>query len=414
MGKYFSDVVDQAIEDIYYCYDNTRAEAAKNALTQAAEAGDGDACYFLSRCFSGECYHWRYHPFAEDDRAAYEFLHRGVSLGSAAAVLGALRRGMLTPEMRERMPFASFREAWEQIYEKAEDGCAFCQMMISNTYYYMDILELDGVRRDDFDSQDAWKNWRREQRLKSIPWAWRAFEGGMGIAGRNLYSVYRDGEEDLMGPDPQKWEELMHRGLELGYPDWMYQWAFELYYGRKQKQEGLSWALEAAHRGHLSGWAIVGDAYRYGSAGKTDLPYALECYEKTAAHGNDGYACARLGEMYFCGLGTAQNYARAVQYLEEACRLDRGMPRHQDILGICHLLGYGCRQVVIKGRTLLMFSGDSQYKHYGLGRMYAEGIGVAEDIGKGVKHLQAAGDYAPAVEALKQYKKSIFGVWRRR
>ena len=46
--------------------------------------------------------------------------------------------------------------------------------------------------------------------------------------------------------------------------------------------------------------------------------------------------------------------------------------------------------------------------------MYAEGIGVPEDIEKGVRYLQAAGDYEPAKVALKQYKKSIFGVWRRR
>lgn len=36
MGKYFSDVVDKAIEDIYYCYDGQRAKAAAEVLFQAA------------------------------------------------------------------------------------------------------------------------------------------------------------------------------------------------------------------------------------------------------------------------------------------------------------------------------------------------------------------------------------------
>ena len=36
MGKYFSDVVDKALEDIYYCYDNQRAKAALAALQSAA------------------------------------------------------------------------------------------------------------------------------------------------------------------------------------------------------------------------------------------------------------------------------------------------------------------------------------------------------------------------------------------
>ena len=66
MGKYFSDVVEGAIEDLYYCYDNDRAKAAADALLFAAKEGDGDACYFLSRCFSGVCYSWHYHPFQEN------------------------------------------------------------------------------------------------------------------------------------------------------------------------------------------------------------------------------------------------------------------------------------------------------------------------------------------------------------
>ena len=41
MGKYFSDVVDKALEDIYYCYDNDRAKAALTALQSAAAAGEG-------------------------------------------------------------------------------------------------------------------------------------------------------------------------------------------------------------------------------------------------------------------------------------------------------------------------------------------------------------------------------------
>ncbi len=46
--------------------------------------------------------------------------------------------------------------------------------------------------------------------------------------------------------------------------------------------------------------------------------------------------------------------------------------------------------------------------------MYAEGIGVRENIEKGVEYLKAAGNYEPAVEALKHYKKILFGVWRRK
>ena len=61
-------------------------------------------------------------------------------------------------------------------------------------------------------------------------------------------------------------------------------------------------------------------------------------------------------------------------------------------------------------------SQDSPYKNYGLGMMYAEGLGVRENIGKGVEYLNKAAqaNYTPAKEALTHYKKSWFGVWRRK
>jgi len=409
MGKYFSDVVDKAIEDLYYCYDSDKAKAAADALFLAAKEGDADACYFLSRCFSGTCYSWEYHPFEEHEEAAYAMLHQAISLGSAVAVLGALRMDMLTPELREIMPFENIKEAWNIIYQKAEDGCLFCQYMIGNTYYFLDIIEIEDRKQSEFENRKAWNDWQREQMEQSIPWFDRAFSGGMGLAGRNYRNYYGDGRGDLIPPNDEKRMEVIRQGAELGYPDWMYEYAFELFYHQEKALEALPWALRSAQAGHLFGWHIVGDIYWYGEVVERDLPYALECFEKTAKHGNDPYACRRAGEMYFRGLGAAQDYARAVQYLEQKTGNER-----DDMLGMCYLLGYGCRQDVVRGRMLLERSRNSIWKNYGLGMMYAEGLGVPENIGQGVEYLKAAGDYEPAVEALKHYKKSFFGVWRRK
>ena len=84
------------------------------------------------------------------------------------------------------------------------------------------------------------------------------------------------------------------------------------------------------------------------------------------------------------------------------------------MMGVCYLLGQGCVQNVEKGRLLLERSENGTLKNYGLGMMCAEGLGVREDIGKGVEYLKAAGAYPPAQEALKRSKKSLFGVWRRK
>lgn len=411
MGKFFSDVVDKAIEDLYYCCDNGKAKAAADALLLAAKDGDGDACYVLSRCFSGSCYSWEYHPFEENQAAAYAMLYQAVSLGSAAAVLGALRMDMLTLEMREIMPFDSIGEAWEEILEKAENGCPFCQYMIGNTYYFLDIIEIEDRKESEFPNRKAWDAWRRMEMEQSIPWFEKAFSGGMILAGRNYCHYYQYGRGDLIPPEPAKAVDIMRRGAEMGWPEWMHAYANYLAYTANRPKEALSWALKAAEAGHLWSWHIVADIYWDGKAVKQDLAYALQCFEKTAAYGNDSYACRQLGWMYFHGYGTAVDYARAVQYLEQDQEPEY---TRYDLLGVCYLLGYGCQQDPARGKELLERSKNSCCKSYGLGIMYAEGIGVREDIERGVEYLKAAGNYGPAMEALKHYKKSLFGVWRRR
>ncbi len=411
MGMYFSDVVDKAIEDLYYCCDNDKAKAAADALLSAAKDGDGDACYFLSRCFSGSCYSWEYHPFEENEAAAYAMLHQAISLGSAAAVLGALRMDMLTPELREIMPFDSLGDAWEEILEKAEKGCAFCQYMIGNTYYFLDIIEIEDHKESDFANKKAWNAWKRLQMEQSIPWFEKSFSGGMILAGRNYCHYYQYGRGDYILPEPEKAVTIMRQGAERGYPEWMYAYANHLAYTDDNFKDALPWAQKAAEAGHLWGWHIMGDIYWDGKTVERNLPYSIECYEKTAGYGNDSYACRQLGRLYFHGWGTETDYARAVQWLE---RDEEPQYVKYDLLGICYLLGYGCRQDLAKGKAFLERSEDSPYKSYGLGMMYAEGLGVRENIEKGVEYLKKAGNYGPAVEALKHYKKSLFGVWRRR
>ena len=122
-------------------------------------------------------------------------------------------------------------------------------------------------------------------------------------------------------------------------------------------------------------------------------------------------ACGLLGMLYFHGLGNPQDYGRAVYYLER-----KQSDSYNDLLGLCYLLGYGCQQDVQRGRELLERGRDGRIRDYGLGMMYAEGLGIRENIGKGVEYLEkaAGAGYEPAKEAMTHYKKSWFGVWRRK
>ena len=215
MGKYFSDAVDNAIEAIYYTYDREKAAAAVQPLADAANAGDGDAAYILSRCVSGPQYSWDYHPFQANDEAVEQLIRQSIVQGSAMGVLGAMRCGMLTPEMEEAMPFANLREAWNAVYEKAQAGCLFAMNMIGSSYYWLDILRIEEKKAGDFPSQEEFDAYLRENILKSAPWFERAFRGGMGVAGRNWYNLYHQGQEGLLPPDRKKAE---------GSPGWAPNW----------------------------------------------------------------------------------------------------------------------------------------------------------------------------------------------
>ena len=416
MGKYFSDAVDNAIEAIYYTYDREKAAAAIQPLADAANAGDGDAAYILSRCVSGPQYSWDYHPFQANDEAVEHLIRQSIVQGSAMGVLGAMRCGMLTPEMEEAMKkhYSGLQEVWNVVYEKAQAGCLFAMNMIGNTYFWLDVVRIENKGPQDFPSKAAFGQWLRENELKCLPWFQRAFEGGMGFAGRNMYNLYNDGEEGVMEPDKSKAEAIARRGAELGYPDWQERYAGFLIKQEGRAQEALNLYFAAAKQGQLSSWYYIGKAYQEGKLVPKDCVQAMKCYE-LGLQDPEQIGCAnRAGELLFLGKdGIPQDYARAVQLFEQA----HGQKNTwgNDMLGTCYLFGYGCHQD--PQRALMLFQEvdySSDLLNYGLGTIYTQGLGAPEDIKKGVEYLQKCKNYAPAQEALLKFKKNFFGKWVRR
>ncbi len=401
MGKYFSDAVDNAIEAIYYTYDREKAAAAIQPLADAANAGDGDAAYILSRCVSGPQYSWDYHPFQANDEAVEHLIRQSIVQGSAMGVLGAMRCGMLTPEMEEAMKkhYSGLQEVWNVVYEKAQAGCLFAMNMIGNTYFWLDVVRIENKGPQDFPSKAAFGQWLRENELKCLPWFQRAFEGGMGFAGRNMYNLYNDGEEGVMEPDKSKAEAIARRGAELGYPDWQERYAGFLIKQEGRAQEALNLYFAAAKQGQLSSWYYIGKAYQEGKLVPKDCVQAMKCYE-LGLQDPEQIGCAnRAGELLFLGKdGIPQDYARAVQLFEQA----HGQKNTwgNDMLGTCYLFGYGCQRD--PQRALMLFQEvdySSDLLNYGLGTIYTQGLGAPEDIKKGVEYLQKCKNYAPAQEA---------------
>ncbi len=416
MGKYFSDAVDNAIEAIYYTYDREKAAAAIQPLADAANAGDGDAAYILSRCVSGPQYSWDYHPFQANDEAVEHLIRQSIVQGSAMGVLGAMRCGMLTPEMEEAMKkhYSGLQEVWNVVYEKAQAGCLFAMNMIGNTYFWLDVVRIENKGPQDFPSKAAFGQWLRENELKCLPWFQRAFEGGMGFAGRNMYNLYDDGDDGTFEPDKIKAEAIARRGAELGYPDWQERYAGFLIKQEGRAQEALNLYFAAAKQGQLSSWYYIGKAYQEGKLVPKDCVQAMKCYE-LGLQDPEQIGCAnRAGELLFLGKdGIPQDYARAVQLFEQA----HGQKNTwgNDMLGTCYLFGYGCQRD--PQRALMLFQEvdySSDLLNYGLGTIYTQGLGAPEDIKKGVEYLQKCKNYAPAQEALLKFKKNFFGKWVRR
>ncbi len=128
--------------------------------------------------------------------------------------------------------------------------------MIVNTYYFLDIIEIENRKPNEFANKKSWNDWKRSQMEQSITWFEKAFSDGMILAGRNYCHYYQHGRGDYIQPDPEKAVPIMRQGAELGYPEWMYAYTGHLAYTEDNHKESLPWVLRAAEAGHLWSWHI--------------------------------------------------------------------------------------------------------------------------------------------------------------
>lgn len=412
MGKIFSDAVEQALEYIYY---NERAQRGTEGfalLERASAEGDGDASCILARCLSGDSYVWAGHGFPEDDRRAVKLLHQSVAQGSALGVLVALRSRELTPSVQKKMPFASLKEAFDIVLEKAEMGDAFCQYTIGNSYFWWDFQRIQDKGRDSFPSEAAYKSYLRENISQCEGWFLRAYQGGMYLAGNNLNHYYTKGDGDIIPPQPEKAKDIWKMGAEYGYPLQQYNYARQLHEDG-DNEKAFTWFQRSAEGGDRLAWFYLGRAYELGEGAEKDERRAVQYYEKALSWGLEPAAASRLGAMYFNGQGVEQDYAKAFQLISWVYDHSNGWGVY--FLGAMYFYGRGVQQDYGKAREFLeKVDWNNSEVHYCLGVIYGQGLGVAADIPKAVDHLQKAGSYQPAKEELLKYRKTLFGKWVRR
>lgn len=411
MGNFFSDPVEQALEDIYYKERSGRGRASFELLVNTAAAGDGDACCVLSQCLRGPQHVWSGHGFPEDLQLAARILRLAVEHGSGAGMLAALCCGELPEQALD------LQAALDSVKEKAEGGDAFCQYMLGEIYLRQDFLRIERKNSDSFPSPEAYGAYLTEQTAQCEDWFRKALSGGMSLAAERLRLFYTQGAGDAVPPQPEKAAELWKTGAEKGCPSLQLGYAQELEQAGA-KTEALQWYQQSAEGGQPGAWYEVGRMYFDGTGVDKDEAFACQCFEKELPRGHIG-SHNLLGKACFYGRGVPQDYERAFQLLRFAyLEGNKGGSRNNwgvYYLGKCCFEGWGTRRDYEQARVFLEQM-DWEYwdASYMLGTMYARGLGVPQDIKRGVEYLQKAGDHPEPQEELLKYKKNLFGKWVRR
>ncbi|MDE5661103.1 MAG: hypothetical protein K2I04_00565, partial [Muribaculaceae bacterium] len=197
MNGRYSQPVATAVDMIWTSFDREEIRRGYAMLMQAAQQGDADALAFVARCFMGKEYVWSGAGFTPDEANASKLIQKSALMGSATGVLCAVRSGNFTPSVQRGMPFASFKEAFEEILSQAEEGDAFCCYMVANVYFWGDYLLVEPELAKEFKETEAYYAWAYPIAKE---WYERSFDGRI-CAGWGNYCDIRESGHAAINPD---------------------------------------------------------------------------------------------------------------------------------------------------------------------------------------------------------------------
>ncbi len=414
--------VTKAVALIWTSFDPEAMQQGYDLLTEAAEAGDPDACCFLARCHLGEAYVWSGGGFETDEEEAAELLRESIERGSAMGVLCALRTGDLTPDERERMPFASLKEAFDAVVAQAEAGDPFSRYVAGNAWFWGDLLEIEGPAWSDrFRTEEAYDRY-------AYPIAARYYEQSFESGLANGFGNYRTIFESGLAPiDEQTFEGWMKRLAAAGNPLVTNDYGILLETRYDDAAGAFACYRKAFELGDTESAYNVGVCYGRGYGVAQDLDKAFEYYLAAAEAGHPKAQFA-VGNFYFEGRGKiAQDPARALPWLEQACYNENAEDDFAPAveLALCYRNGWGCPRNDRRAFALLEEIEeridevweplDAQICH-ALGTAYAFGRGTEEDIPRGIAWLDRAIELGSeeAARDRAQFRKRLIGGWKRR
>lgn len=419
-GKY-SKPIKTAVKLIWSSFDREAIRQGYAMLMQAAQQGDADAMAFIARCFMGEEYVWPQAGFKTDEANASKLMQKSAMLGSATGVLCAARSGNLTPSVERGMPFASFKEAFEEILTQAERGDAFCCYMVGNVYYWGDYLRVEPDFAKQFKDENGYNAWAWPIARE---WYERSFDGGLCAGWGNYCKIYESGLCEIKLDTFEKYYLKLADISPVICTNYGY-------YLRTQKGDamgGLQRYVDAASKGDPQGAYNAGHIYEAGEEVEENIGLAYQLYEM-AANGGLAQGQFEMGYYHFEGCGDAeQDYAVAVEWFEKAygnpkCAEDT-KAQSAAYLGLCYQEGLGVVQDDEVAFEYLHEAGEGvehlwesiQCKVFtALGVAYAFGRGTETDVELGCRYLEDAVELGSeeAKEYIDYINSSEFGEYER-
>lgn len=440
MENHYSDTLRQGIQLLYFQSDPSKFPDGVRLLEQAVANEEPHAFYFLARCYG-----WGDGNVKDDEKKAKKLSKRGIELGSDLCVLGADRMDILKGDIANAMT-GTLEDAFHGVLAMAEAGEPMAQYAIGLFYFWGDmLLHFQKPSKADF------IKYEKQNAAEALKWFRRSAEKGCIPAFRNAFNSVRNGvngvEKNL--DEALRWAETMDGKVDMR--DYYHSLVLE-YQGLKRHSDAIRWCEKGTRQDITVCMVDLGLVYLYGDRGaKEDDAKALDLFKMAAEAGDEygaynvgrclynGWGCEKnysqafswfnqafkgghqasksyLAQCYFWGRGVEINYEMAVNMMNELIKERLDYPK--ELMGYCCLYGKGTGVDTIRGKRLLeeAAQADKNMAWKFLGDMYDGAVGVPENIPMAVSCYQkAAGKgISVATDALKRYKKTIFGKWKRK
>lgn len=174
---------------------------------------------------------------------------------------------------------------------------------------------------------------------------------------------------------------------------------------KKNEAKANDW-LTAAHKDDDHALIMIADCYLHGIGQNQDSQTAIQLFDYLAKANADPLAQYKLGLLYLEGSeDVPRNEEVGFNYLNDSAQ--RSLAAAQAMTALCYLEAKGVEENLEKAAEMAQISLESRHKvaSYVMGKLCAEGKGVAHDSARAIQYLNDAAKrgYPPAQCLLGEY-----------